>query len=95
MATANDLWDFSKAGLNRQNVSLGSENKGNVKSKEELQGFLNDTLKPLWTTDAGKEAIRLLEEFLDQDYDEYVSYLTRVEDGFEDIIPKLENINQA
>ena len=49
----------------------------------------------MWTTEAGKEAIQLLRDFMENDYQPYVDFINLAVDKLEIVVDLLNNIDYA
>ena len=91
----NDLIGFDIPGLMSAVEDLHGQNEKNRENKTKLEDHIRDNLEPLWTTEGGKEAIKLLRKFIDEDYDQYIETLATKITNLENTIPRLNNIDRA
>jgi len=95
MQEPEDLLGFNIPALKVKIDDTKIQNGKNVSNKENLEEYIAEKLEPLWTTEAGKEAIQLLREFMENDYQPYVDFINLAADKLEVVVELLNNIDYA
>lgn len=90
-----DLLGFNIPALKVKIDETKTQNGKNVNNKENLENYITEKLEPLWTTEAGKEAIQLLRDFMENDYQPYVDFINLAVDKLEIVVDLLNNIDYA
>ena len=75
---------------------MKDQNNSNKRNREAFLEYIDTKLASEWNTEHGREAIEELRKFAEQNLQEYISYLDRKIDIFEDsVIPALNRIDKA
>ena len=89
------MFEFSQEGVKKIAGELRELNSNNSKNKEKFLEYIESGIAPYWTTTEGKIALEELRNFANNDYQNYINYLNTRIDALEDILPNLQNIDQA
>lgn len=96
MATNSDTLAYDIEGLKSSVESLKETNQQMVSSQQEFLNYINGPLTTNWNTPNGKIAIEKMRAFAENDYQNYINYLSNKISDFEEvIIPQLINIDNA
>ena len=69
--------------------------KEKVKSKEAFVDHVESVLKPHWTSAGGVSAVKRLENYADNNYQDYLVIIKNTIDKFDYVIDMLEHIENA
>ena len=88
--------EYNIANLTKEVQEMKRQNSINKRNQQTFFDYIDTKLSKEWNTAHGQEVVRELREFVEKDFQEYISYLDRKISIFEDsIIPALNEIHNA
>jgi len=92
----NDRLSFSIEGVKKAIEDMRESNSLNEQNKEAFLDYILTKLAPEWNTVQGKEAVTELENFVKNNFQDYINYLnSKIDDLDNVVVPALERINRA
>ena len=88
----NDL-SFSLADISNSIEKLREENQNNIDNKKNFVDYIETTLEPKWTTQGGQEALKKLYDYINNDYQKYVDYVSERITDLEKVLESLRKID--
>ena len=90
---AKDDLSFSLEEISNSIEKLRQENQDNIDNKNTFTEYVKNTLEPKWTTQGGKEALKKLYDYIDNDYQSYVDYVSARIDDLDSVLESLKKID--
>ncbi len=92
---AGDGLSFDTVRLREQVKQIEDEKKANIRGQEDLLDHITTVLKPRWTTTNGKDAVRQLTDYANNNYNDYILAIESNIQALYDAIDILEQIDRA